>query len=202
MWKDRVRSGVANVMEILFIYLSGSFSVAEPSSGRSGNHGLALGVEVPCLRSIISHNTRFDIPGIYEEISSELQTTVHGIFVSNQSRDSFFFFFAAPDDSLFCLRRTNLVADSMFWLVCLVVVKVVEDMTEECSKYGSVAAIDIPHVGGPGAGVGFVFVKYGNREDAQKVCTGSRHYFFFFVQFFCACILCARVCVWFLCCYE
>lgn len=42
-------------------------------------------------------------------------------------------------------------------------------MTEECSKYGTVAGIDIPHVGGPGAGVGFVFVKYTTREEAQKV---------------------------------
>ena len=42
-------------------------------------------------------------------------------------------------------------------------------MTEECSKYGTVAAIEIPHVGGAGAGVGFVFVKYHTREDAQKV---------------------------------
>lgn len=42
-------------------------------------------------------------------------------------------------------------------------------MTEECSKYGSVAGIEIPHVGGPGAGVGFVFVKYTTREEAQKV---------------------------------
>lgn len=42
-------------------------------------------------------------------------------------------------------------------------------MTEECSKYGAVAGIEIPHVGGPGAGVGFVFVKYHTREDAQKV---------------------------------
>lgn len=47
--------------------------------------------------------------------------------------------------------------------------QVVEDMTEECSKYGTVAAIEIPHVGGAGAGVGFVFVKYHTREDAQKV---------------------------------
>lgn len=45
-------------------------------------------------------------------------------------------------------------------------------MTEECSKYGAVAAIEIPHVGGPAAGVGFVFVKYGTREDAQKVGEG------------------------------
>lgn len=49
-------------------------------------------------------------------------------------------------------------------------------MTEECSKYGAVAAIEIPHVGGPGAGVGFVFVKYGTREDAQKVCTACLPY--------------------------
>eukprot|EP00752_Nemacystus_decipiens_P002229 g2115.t1 len=46
--------------------------------------------------------------------------------------------------------------------------EVVEDMTEECSKYGAVAAIEIPHVGGAAAGVGFVFVKYHSREDAQK----------------------------------
>lgn len=45
-------------------------------------------------------------------------------------------------------------------------------MTEECSKYGAVAAIEIPHVGGPAAGVGYVFVKYGSREDAQKVRIG------------------------------
>ena len=44
-------------------------------------------------------------------------------------------------------------------------------MTEECSKYGTVAGIEIPHVGGPGAGVGFVFVKYTTREEAQKVKT-------------------------------
>lgn len=42
-------------------------------------------------------------------------------------------------------------------------------MTEECSKYGAVAAIEIPHVGGPAAGVGFVFVKYSTMEDAAKV---------------------------------
>lgn len=42
-------------------------------------------------------------------------------------------------------------------------------MTEECSKYGTVAGIEIPHVGGAGAGVGFVFVKFHTREDAQKV---------------------------------
>lgn len=48
--------------------------------------------------------------------------------------------------------------------------KVVEDMTEECSKYGTVAAIEIPYVGGPAAGVGYVFVKYNTREEAQKVC--------------------------------
>lgn len=47
--------------------------------------------------------------------------------------------------------------------------KVVEDMTEECSKYGTVAAIEIPHVGGPTQGVGYVFVKYNTREEAQKV---------------------------------
>ncbi|CAM9183215.1 unnamed protein product [Laminaria digitata] len=50
--------------------------------------------------------------------------------------------------------------------------EVVEDMTEECSKYGTVAGIDIPHVGGPGAGVGFVFVKYTTREEAQKAKKG------------------------------
>lgn len=69
-----------------------------------------------------------------------------------------------------------------------VVNKVVEDMTEECSKYGNVAAIEIPHVGGPGAGVGFVFVKYHSREDAQKVsprmdmrrvCRPYNDFFFF-----------------------
>lgn len=42
-------------------------------------------------------------------------------------------------------------------------------MTEECSKYGAVVAIEIPHVGGPAAGVGFVFVKYGSIVDAEKV---------------------------------
>lgn len=47
--------------------------------------------------------------------------------------------------------------------------QVVEDMTEECSKYGAVAGIEIPHVGGAGAGVGFVFVKFHTLEDAQKV---------------------------------
>lgn len=47
--------------------------------------------------------------------------------------------------------------------------QVVEDMTEECSKYGTVAGIEIPHVGGASAGVGFVFVKFHTREDAQKV---------------------------------
>ncbi|CAM9503767.1 unnamed protein product [Pylaiella littoralis] len=50
--------------------------------------------------------------------------------------------------------------------------EVVEDMTEECSKYGTVAAIEIPHVGGAGAGVGFVFVKFHTREDAQKAKKG------------------------------
>lgn len=40
-------------------------------------------------------------------------------------------------------------------------------MTEECSKYGAVSDIEIPH--GASAGVGFVFVKYHSREDAQKV---------------------------------
>ncbi|CAM9951085.1 unnamed protein product [Ascophyllum nodosum] len=50
--------------------------------------------------------------------------------------------------------------------------EVVEDMTEECSKYGSVAAIEIPHVGGPAAGVGFVFVKYGSIADAEKAKRG------------------------------
>lgn len=42
-------------------------------------------------------------------------------------------------------------------------------MTEECSKYGAVVAIEIPHVGGAAAGVGFVFVKYGSIVDAEKV---------------------------------
>lgn len=52
-------------------------------------------------------------------------------------------------------------------------------MTEECSKYGQVAAIEIPHVGGPGAGVGYVFVKYSSLEDAQKVTVqhGTPGYF-------------------------
>ncbi|CAM9625100.1 unnamed protein product, partial [Sphacelaria rigidula] len=50
--------------------------------------------------------------------------------------------------------------------------EVVEDMTEECSKYGAVAAIEIPHVGGPAAGVGFVFVKYSTMEDAAKAKKG------------------------------
>ncbi|CAM9724498.1 unnamed protein product [Ectocarpus sp. 6 AP-2014] len=50
--------------------------------------------------------------------------------------------------------------------------EVVEDMTEECSKYGAVAGIEIPHVGGAGAGVGFVFVKFHTLEDAQKAKKG------------------------------
>ncbi len=33
-------------------------------------------------------------------------------------------------------------------VLLLFVLQVVEDMTEECSKYGTVAAIEIPHVGG------------------------------------------------------
>ena len=55
-------------------------------------------------------------------------------------------------------------------------------MTEECSKYGTVAGIDIPHVGGAGAGVGYVFVKYTTREEAQKV-TSPRLFFLRFTIF-------------------
>lgn len=54
--------------------------------------------------------------------------------------------------------------------------QVVEDMTEECSKYGAVVAIEIPHVGGVAAGVGFVFVKYGSIVDAEKVRDFSMTY--------------------------
>ncbi|CAM9324217.1 unnamed protein product, partial [Discosporangium mesarthrocarpum] len=50
--------------------------------------------------------------------------------------------------------------------------EVVEDMTDECAKYGPVAGIEIPHTGGPDNGVGYVFIKYTNLESAGKAKKG------------------------------